>query len=182
MKKTLLFVALLSPFLYLLWSVQLANDPIKYIYTYTGVSALFILVISLSASPLKRVLNFIRYRKMLGLFAFFYALLHFLTFFVLDAQFDLLFVAKETLGKPFVYLGMISFIMLFFMAITSRKKLFAKFSRYHKVVYLALILAVIHASMAQKVLSYLEYIFIVLVCALLTYKIYEKIRNMQARP
>ena len=174
MKRAIIFVAFLSPFLYLLWSVQSANDPIKYIFTYTGLSAIVILMISLSLALIKKVINLLKYRRMIGLFAFFYAFLHFLNFYILDAQLDFAFVVKETLDKPFVYLGMIAFGILFFMAITSTKKLFTKFKKWHRVVYIVLILVTIHSSMAQKVLSSLEYTFIVVTCILLGYRIYEK--------
>jgi sulfoxide reductase heme-binding subunit YedZ len=172
MKRIVIFIALLSPFLYLLLSIQSANDPIKYIFTCTGQSAIVILMISLSLTPIKKVINLIKYRRMIGLFAFFYAFLHFLNFYVLDAQLDFSFVVKETLDKPFVYLGMISFVILFFMALTSTKKLFAKFNKWHKLVYVVLVLVVIHASMAQKVLSGLEYFFIIVAIALLGYRSY----------
>ena len=114
MKKIVIFIVLLLPFLYLLWSVQSANDPIKYIFTCTGLSAIVILMISFSLTPIKKIINLVKYRRMIGLFAFFYVFLHFLNFYVLDAQLDFSFVVKETLDKPFVYLGMISFIILTF--------------------------------------------------------------------
>jgi len=174
MKKIVLFIVLLLPLAYLLFNVQEANDPIKYIYTKTGLSAITLLMVSLSISPLKKVINLLKYRKMIGLFAFFYAFLHFLNFFILDAEFDISFVIKETLDKPFIYLGMISISILLFMAMTSGKKLFRKFNKWHKAVYLVLVLVTIHASMAQKVLSSLEYTFVVVTCTLLGYRIYEK--------
>ena len=173
-KKAILFIVLLLPFIYLLVTVQNANDPIKYIFTCTGLSSIIILMTSLVFTPIKKVINLIKYRKMTGLFAFFYAFLHFLNFYILDAQFDFSFLLKETLDKPFVYLGMISLVILFFMALTSTKKLFSKFSSWHKLVYISLVLVTIHASMAQKVLSSLEYTFIGVTCILLGYRIYEK--------
>ncbi len=174
MKKIILFLVLLLPLFYLLATVQSANDPIKYIFTCTGLSAIVILMISLAIAPLKKVINLLKYRRMVGLFAFFYAFLHFINFYVLDAELDFAFVIKETLDKPFVYLGMISFVILLFMAITSTKKLFAKFNKYHKAVYLVLILVTIHSSMAQKVLSSLEYAFILSVIVLLGIRVYKK--------
>lgn len=174
MKKVILFVALLVPFFYLLFTVMEANDPIKYIFTYTGLSSLIILMLSLSITPIRKVINLVKYRRMVGLFAFFYAFLHFLNFFILDAELSLAFVIKETLDKPFVYLGMIAFSILLFMAITSTKKLFVKFNSWHKAVYIALILVTIHSSMAQKVLSSLEYTFISVTCILLGYRLYKK--------
>lgn len=174
MKKAVLFILLLMPFFYLLWSVQEANDPIKYIFTYTGISSISILMLSLFITPFKGVINLLKYRRMLGLFAFFYAFLHFANFYILDAELDFAFVVKETLDKPFIYLGMIAFGILVFMAITSTKKLFKKFNSWHKLVYIALILVTIHSAMAQKVLSSLEYTFIITTCILLGYRIYEK--------
>jgi sulfoxide reductase heme-binding subunit YedZ len=135
MKKSLLFVALLLPLLYLLYKVPNANDPIKYIFTCTGLSSLVLLILSLCISPLKKVYNLLKYRKMIGVFSFFYAFLHFMNFFILDAELSVVFVVKETLDKPFIYLGMISFSILLFMALTSTKKLFAKFKKWHKLVY-----------------------------------------------
>jgi len=173
MKKVFVFLVLISPFFYLLWSVQTANDPIKYIFSFTGVSAVVILMFSLSIAPIKKVVNLLKYRKMIGLFAFFYALLHFLNFYILDAQLDFAFVVKETIDKPFVYLGMIAFTILLFMTLSSTKKLFRKFSSWHKLVYISLVLVTIHSSMAQKVLSSLEYTFIIVTCVLLGYRIYK---------
>lgn len=175
MKKIVLFSLCFMPVLYLGWSVQNANDPIKYIYTYTGFSSLGFLMLSLLIHPMKKVFNLLKYRKILGLFSLFYALLHVSNFIILDAQFDLGFIAQEVLKKPFIYLGMIAFLILVFMGATSSKKLFAKYVKWHKLVYLALVLALIHESMAQKVLGGLEYIlifcvFILLVPRVLVYK------------
>ena len=169
-KKTVLFTVLISPFLYMLYGLQSAIDPIKFIYTYTGTSAILLLILTLSISPLKKVKNFMRYRRFVGLFAFFYAFLHFLNFFILDAEIDPLFAIKETVDKPFVYLGMISFVILLFMSITSTKKLFKKYNKWHKLVYIVLILVTIHASMAQKVLSRYEYFYIVMAIVLIGYR------------
>lgn len=173
MKKTVLFVLLLLPLGYLLYNLPSANDPIKYIFTCTGLTSLSLLVLSLCITPLRKTYNLLKYRKMIGLFSFFYAFLHFMNFFILDAELSISFVVKETLDKPFIYLGMISFSILLFMALTSTKKLFAKFNKWHKLVYIALVLVVIHDSMAQKVLSSLEYSFIVLATILLGYRLYN---------
>lgn len=174
MKKLLVFTLSSLPLFYLLFSVQSAADPIKYIYTFTGLSALAFLLLTLSVSPLKKVINFMIYRRMLGLFALFYATLHFLNFFVLDAQFDFGFVIKESLQKPFIYLGQISFLILIFMGITSTKKLFAKYNSWHKLVYIALIFVVIHEVMAQKVNGFLEYFFITFTAIVLLVRVYAK--------
>jgi sulfoxide reductase heme-binding subunit YedZ len=153
-------------------------DPIKYIYTVTGVSATVILFISILISLFKKQINLMKYRRLIGLFGFFYAFLHLINFVIFDAELDLAFIVEETLDKPFIYLGMTAFFILLFMTFTSSKKLFKKYKSYHQLIYLALILITIHFVMAQKSITilqlvYIGMIFIVAYCKLLQ-KIVEK--------
>ncbi|WP_072682560.1 sulfite oxidase heme-binding subunit YedZ [Arcobacter sp. LA11] len=180
MKRVLLFIVLLIPLGYLsfeLFIIQDVKDPIKYIYTVTGATATVILFATISLSLIKKWINLIKYRRMFGLFGFFYALLHFLNFFILDAELDFSFVVKETLDKPFIYLGMISLFILIFMAITSTKKLFRKYNKYHKSVYIALILITIHFIMAQKSLSILQLGYVVTILIIAYCKLLQQIIN-----
>ena len=151
------------------------NDPIKYIYTITGVSATVILFISIIISLLKEKINLMKYRKEIGLFGFFYAFLHLTNFVVFDASFDFEFILKETVEKPFIYLGMIAFFVLLFMAITSTKQLFRKYNKYHKLVYLSLILITIHWIMAQKSLNIMQFIYIGIILIIAYYKFLQQI-------
>ena len=177
MRRVLLFIVLLLPLAFAsleLFIFQNVKDPIKYIYTITGASATVILFATISISLMTKWINLIKYRRMIGLYGFFYALLHFLNFYILDAELDISFVIKESLDKPFIYLGMIAFFILIFMAITSTKKLFRKYNNFHKLVYLALFLITIHFVMAQKSLSILQFIYILIIivigyCKLLQY-------------
>ena len=105
-------LALLSTQLLILENVI---DPIKYIYTLTGATAIVILFLSISISLIKKQINFIKYRKLIGLFGFFYAFLHLINFIVFDADLDVFFIIDETLDKPFIYLGMIAFFILLFI-------------------------------------------------------------------
>lgn len=178
MKRVLLFIILLIPLFissYELFIIQNVKDPIKYIYTVTGSTALVILFFSICLSLIRKWINLIKYRRMIGLFGFFYALLHFINFFILDAEMEISFVIKESLDKPFIYLGMISFSILIFMAITSKKKLFIKYNKYHKLIYLALTLLTIHFILAQKSLSIpqLGYVIVIMLIAFL--KLLEQI-------
>lgn len=180
MKKVLLFVFLLIPFIYgliELFFLENVQDPIKYIYTITGATATVILFFSVSISLVTKWINLIKYRRMIGLFAFFYAFLHFLNFYILDAELNVTFVIKETFDKPFIYLGMISFIILVLMAVTSTKKLFRKYNKYHKAVYLALGLVVIHFIMAQKSLTILQLIYIIIIMLIAYCKLLQQIIN-----
>ncbi|VAY86588.1 FIG001196: Membrane protein YedZ [hydrothermal vent metagenome] len=150
-KKYILIAVLVVPFLYLLYKLILvgANDPIKYIFTLTGTTAMFMLI----ATTMLSVIKLTKYRKILGLGAFCYALLHFVNFIILDAELDIEFIIKESLDKPFIYLGMLSFFILAFMATTSTKNGFKKHSKKHKIIYLAILLVIVHFIMGQKTIT-----------------------------
>lgn len=178
--RIFIFLLLLLPSLFLAYEVfilQDINDPIKYIYTVTGAIALVLLFFTTTLSLIKKWINLIKYRRMIGLYGFFYALLHMLNFIVLDMELDIMFAVEETLDKPFIYLGMIAFLALIFMAITSTKKLFRKYNKYHQVIYVVLTLATVHFIMAQKSLSIPQwgYVFVILVIA------YFKLEQLKAK-
>ena len=178
MKRFFIYLIAFLPIVYLLirlFIIDDVNDPIKYIYTITGVSATVILFISIIISLLKEKINLMKYRKEIGLLGFFYAFLHLTNFVVFDASFDFEFILKETLDKPFIYLGMIAFFILLFMAITSTKQLFRKYNKYHKLVYLSLILITIHWIMAQKSLNIMQFIYIGIILIIAYYKFLQQI-------
>ena len=178
MKRFFIYLTAFLPIVYLLirlFIIDDVNDPIKYIYTITGVSATVILFISIIISLIKEKINLIKYRKEIGLLGFFYAFLHLLNFIVFDASFDFEFILKETVEKPFIYLGMIAFFILLFMAITSTKQLFRKYNKYHKLVYLSLILITIHWIMAQKSLNIMQFIYIGIILIIAYYKFLQQI-------
>ncbi|MBP9490943.1 MAG: ferric reductase-like transmembrane domain-containing protein [Aliarcobacter sp.] len=178
MKRIFIYFIAFLPIVYLLirlFIIDDVNDPIKYIYTITGVTATVILFFSITISLIKEKINLMKYRKEVGLLGFFYAFLHLLNFVVFDASFDLEFIIKETLDKPFIYLGMIAFFILLFMAITSTKVLFKKYNKYHKLVYLALILITIHWIMAQKSINITQFIYIGIILIIGYYKLLGQI-------
>jgi sulfoxide reductase heme-binding subunit YedZ len=175
-----LFIYLIAflPIVYLLLRLFIfddVSDPIKYIYTITGASATVIVFISITLSMIKDKINLMKYRKEIGLLGFFYAFLHLTNFVVFDASFDIEFILKETVEKPFIYLGMIAFFILLFMAITSTKQLFRKYNKYHKLVYLSLILITIHWIMAQKAISILQFSYIAIILIIGYYKLLQQI-------
>jgi len=112
---------------------------------------------------------------MIGLYGFFYALVHFLNFLVLDAELDINFLIKETIDKPFIYLGMIAFLILVFMAITSTNRLFRIYQSYHKLIYLSLILITIHFIMAQKSLTIIQFSYIGIIILIGYWKLLQQI-------
>jgi sulfoxide reductase heme-binding subunit YedZ len=178
MKRLFIYLITLSPLVYLLTRLFIlddVNDPIKYIYTITGATATVIVFFTIIISMVRNKINLIKYRKEIGLLGFFYALLHLLNFVILDAELDFEFVIKETLDKPFIYLGMIAFSIVLFMAITSTKTLYRKYNKYHKFVYLALILVTIHWIMAQKAISILQFIYIIIILIIAYFKLIQQV-------
>lgn len=170
MRKSI-FIILLLPLVYLLSKLfifQDVNDPIKYIYSITGTAAIVILFFTTTLSLWFKKL--IKYRRLIGLFGFFYSVLHMSNFLILDMELDLLFAYEETIDKPFIYLGMISFISLSFMSITSTKNLYRKYNKYHKVLYLVLFLTTIHFVDAQKSLTILQYGYLTVILIILVFK------------
>ena len=173
-----IYLLSLLPIVYLIFRLFVlddVNDPIKYIYTITGATATVILFFTITISMIKDKINLMKYRKEVGLLGFFYVLLHMLNCIVFDASFDIDFIIKETLEKPFIYLGMISFFIVLFMAITSTKNLFRKYNKYHKFIYLALLLITIHWVMAQKVITIVQFIYILVILSIFCSKIYQKL-------
>ena len=180
MKRFFLYLVAFLLLVYLLirlFVIDDVNDPIKYIYTITGASATVILFISILISLIKEKINLMKYRKEIGILGFFYAFLHLTNFVVFDAQFDLNFIIKETFEKPFIYLGMIAFFILLFMMITSSKQLFRKYNKYHKLVYVSLILITIHWIMAQKSLNMEQLFYITIVLVITYYKCVQLIKS-----
>ncbi|WP_067176852.1 ferric reductase-like transmembrane domain-containing protein [Sulfurospirillum sp. UCH001] len=178
MKALLVFIALL-PLGFAYYKLESAIDPIKMLYSITGIGAVVLLLLSLVPSTCKQVChkNFLSYRKTIGLLSFLYALLHASVFVVLDSEFNFVTIFEKSLKKPFIYVGVIAFIILLFMALTSFKKLFTRFSKYHKAVYIALLLALLHSFWAQKVAGVFEYSVIGVGAVLLIERLWSKRRS-----
>ena len=175
-KQLALVLVLLMPLAFLIYMlfVNEVDDPIKYIYTVTGGTAITLLYITPSLSMIKKAVNFIKYRRTVGLFSFFYALLHMLNFIILDMELDVASAIKETLDKPFIYLGMIAFFILLFMAITSLRVLFSDFYKYHKIIYIALLLVTIHFVMAQKALAIDQWVYLLIMVIIGIFKFLQR--------
>ena len=183
MYRISMFIGLLIPFFALIIQVLVfeVNDPIKYMYTFTGICSIVLVFLTITISMIKKNINLMKYRRMIGLYAFFYAFLHFLVFFVLDAQLDIVFVIEESLDKPFVYLGMIAFLLLLFMAITSTKKLFRKYNKYHAAIYIVGAVITVHFVMAQKSLSQEQWLYLVLIFVIGCFKILQKNKSLNLK-
>lgn len=177
--KALLVIIALLPLGFAYYTLESAIDPIKMLYSFTGIGAIVLLLLSLVPSTCKRLchINTLPYRKTIGLLSFLYALLHACVFVVLDSEFDFITIFEKSLKKPFIYVGVIAFTILLFMALTSFKKLFARFAKYHKAVYLALLLALLHSFWAQKVAGAFEYSMIAVGVVLLGERVWAWQKN-----
>jgi len=136
---------------------QLTVDPIREITLRTGRYALTLLILSLACTPARILFGFkqvMRLRRPLGLYAFLYAGLHGLTFVGLDYGFDLPLIVPAILEKRFVQVGLLAFLALLPLAITSTKgwvkRLGKHWKRLHRLAYLAAVLAVIHFTWVLK--------------------------------
>jgi methionine sulfoxide reductase heme-binding subunit len=152
--KLAVFVFCLVPLgqlLYYAWTDNLSANPIEFITRFTGSWALILLLASLSVTPLRKTLGWndlIKFRRMLGLFAFFYALLHFSTYMVLDHFFDFPAIVKDIIKRPYVTAGFTGFVLMIPLAITSTtamiRRLGKRWQQLHRLVYVAAIAGIIH--------------------------------------
>lgn len=148
------FLACLIPLGLLGWDAYTDNlgaNPIEVITRSTGSWTLIFLLITLSITPLRKISGWhwlIRLRRMFGLFAFFYACLHFTTYIWLDQFFDLMEIAKDIPKRPFITVGFASFVLLIPLALTSTsgmiRRLGRRWQQLHRLVYLIAIGGVIH--------------------------------------
>jgi sulfoxide reductase heme-binding subunit YedZ len=153
--KPVVFLACLAPLARLGWKAAmglLGANPIEVITHSTGDWILIFLLVTLSITPLRKLtgqLWLIRYRRMFGLFAFFYAVLHFLTYIWLDKFFDFHEVWADVLKRRFITVGFTGFVLLIPLAVTSTKgwirRLGGKrWQALHRLIYMSAIAGVIH--------------------------------------
>ncbi|MDA7544170.1 sulfoxide reductase heme-binding subunit YedZ [Alphaproteobacteria bacterium] len=184
--KPLIFLSILLPSIF--WSYQFINgslgvNPIEKYMDNMGEMALRLIVLTLFISSLSEFKKFrflIDVRRMIGLFAFFYVSCHFLTYIALDHFFDMTFIIKDILKRPFITFGFISFIFLIPLVITSPKKMLKKlgfkvWKKIHYLIYPAAILSSIHFYMLVRANKVEPAIYIFLILILLLYRLYFKI-------
>lgn len=163
--KVVAFAAALIPAARLLWaflhdfgklSVQpeatLGTNPVETITRSTGEWTLIFLVVTLAISPARALLRqpwLIRFRRMLGLFAFFYALLHFTTYIWFDQFFDVSSIVKDVAKRPFITVGFTAFVLLIPLALTSTRGWIVRlggkrWQAVHRLIYVSAVAGVVH--------------------------------------
>ena len=153
--KICIFILAFIPLIKLIISGYFDNmgaNPIEKITHRTGYWALVFLVITLGITPLRRLTGWlwlVRLRRLLGLFAFFYASLHFLTYLVLDQFFDWTSIVKDIVKRPYITIGFLAFVLLIPLAITSNDRLIRllggkRWRLLHRLIYPIAIAGVLH--------------------------------------
>ncbi len=153
--KVLFFLAALLPFARLVlfaFTERLGANPIEFITRNTGDWTLYFLCITLALTPLRRLLSWnwlLRLRRMAGLFTFFYAVLHFITFLWFDHFFDVAEMLKDVLKRPFITVGFATFVLLIPLALTSTNGMVKRLGGkrwlwLHRTIYIIAPLAILH--------------------------------------
>ncbi|HEX8289320.1 MAG TPA: protein-methionine-sulfoxide reductase heme-binding subunit MsrQ [Pyrinomonadaceae bacterium] len=181
--KILIFINSLIPLGFLTfdaWNGRLGANPVEFFLRTTGVLTLVFLLVTLAITPLRKIFgwnNLIKFRRMLGLFAFFYGFLHLVTYSIFDKSLSLSAIVGDVWQRPFIAVGMLAFFLLIPLAVTSTNGMIKRiggknWARLHKLTYLIAILGVIHFWMIVK--SDLTYpvLFGIVLAILLGYRVF----------
>lgn len=182
--KILLFINSLVPLAFLGWDALQGNlgaNPVEFFLRTTGVLTLVFLLITLSVTPVRKYFgwnNLVKFRRMLGLYAFFYGFLHLATYSIFDKSLSFSAIAADVWQRPFIAVGMLAFFLLIPLAVTSTngmiKRLGGKnWARLHKLTYLIAILGVIHFWMIVKSDVFYPALFGIALAVLLYYRVYN---------
>jgi sulfoxide reductase heme-binding subunit YedZ len=188
--KVLVSVAALTPAAVLVWRAfhgTLRPDPVERLTHVTGLTALILLLVTLSLTPLRRYTGWndlIRFRRMLGLWAFSYAVLHFLIYIVFEHFFSLALISEDILERPYVTVGFLAFLLLIPLAITStrgwvRRLGGKRWSRLHQLFYVATALAVFHFLWLVKIDTREPVIYGLVLVALLGMRIKRRAKRLK---
>jgi sulfoxide reductase heme-binding subunit YedZ len=153
--KAAVFTVSLAPLAWLLWGFfnnKLGGNPVEYITHSTGDWTMRFLLLTLAITPLRKLSNqqyLLRFRRMLGLYAFFYGCLHFTTYIWLDQSFDLASMTKDIFKRPFITAGFAAFAALIPLALTSTKAMIARlggknWQMLHRLIYFSAVAGVVH--------------------------------------
>ncbi len=173
-------------------SASLGANPLEVITRSTGRWALIFIMITLAITPVRRIAgmpSLIRFRRMVGLFAFFYGCLHFLTYLWFDKSFDWAEIVKDLPKRPFITAGFTAFILMAPLAVTStqgwiRRMGGKRWQALHKLVYISGIAGVVHFWWLVKADVREPFIFVAVLAVLLGYRIFNATarKKTQSRP
>jgi sulfoxide reductase heme-binding subunit YedZ len=183
--KLVVFINSLIPLALLLWDVyrkQVGPNPLDFATKTTGMLTLIFLSLTVAVTPLRKIFginSLVKYRRMIGLFAFFYGALHLLTYIWFDRLFNFVSVGQDVVRRPFILVGMTAFLLMVPLAITSTNKMVKRlggkrWARLHRLVYVAALAGVVHFWMLVKSDIRLPLTFAFIVSFLLVYRLLAK--------
>ena len=184
MKKYLklsVFILSLLPFLLIVYKIflnKLGPEPIKEITHFTGEWTLIFICLTLSMSPLKRFTNFafwIKIRRMLGLFVFFYATLHLLTYLIIDYRLDWNQILDDVIKKKYIFVGFAAWLLLIPLVLTSTQKMIIalkhNWKKLHRLIYVIAILGSLHFIWLSKTIYFKPLIYFIIITILLILRV-----------
>ncbi|MEE9319880.1 MAG: protein-methionine-sulfoxide reductase heme-binding subunit MsrQ [Granulosicoccus sp.] len=185
--KLLVFVVSLLPFFYLVQALltnNLGANPIEALTDYTGTITIRFLLVSLSLTPLRWLLKKtwpLRLRRMLGLYTFFYASVHFLIYALLDQQLDLAAIGADIAERPYVLAGTTALLLLLPLAFTSTRgwvrRLGKRWQLLHRGVYLAATAAVVHYVWLAKGDLIEPFVYLAVLFVLLAWRLLQLVKT-----
>jgi len=186
--KPSIFVLSTIPFIIITYKIffnKLGPEPVKEITHFTGEWTLIFICLTLAMSPLKKFTNlnfWIKVRRMLGLFVFFYASLHLFTYVGIDYRFSWQPIFDDVVKKKYIFVGFAAWILLIPLAVTSTQKMMLILKQYwkklHRLIYVIAILGSLHFIWLSKTIYFKPLIYFVLITVLLVLRInFKKIFN-----
>ena len=186
-KIPIFFISLL-PILIIFYQIifnQLGPEPVKEITHFTGEWTLIFICLTLSMTPLKRLTNltmWVSFRRMLGLFVFFYASLHLLTYIGIDYRFNWQPILDDVFKKKYIFIGFAAWVLLIPLAITSSQKMIKllknNWKRLHRLIYIIAIFGSLHYIWLSKTIFFKPLVYLVIILVLLALRIKIKKRNV----
>ena len=182
--KLVVFVNALVPLVLLLWDLyrrQVGANPLEFVTRTTGMLTLVFLMISLAITPARKITGvnwLVKFRRQLGLFAFFYGFLHLTTYIWFDRLFNIRGTISDIAQRPFIAVGMLAFLLMVPLAITSTnmmvKRLGKRWALLHRIVYVAGAAGVLHFWMLVKSDTRLPLTFAFVLLLLLGHRLFLK--------
>ncbi len=190
--KFLVFINCLVPLVFLLWDAyfkQLGANPIEFFLRTTGVLTLVFLLITLAITPLRKLYGWnvvIKFRRLLGLYAFFYGCLHLVTYSIFDKSLDVVAIIDDVWQRPFIAFGMVGLILMTPLAVTSTNSMIKRlggkrWQMLHRLIYTTAILGVVHFYLIQKSDITYPVLFGVILAVLLGYRVYTKYKPIRKK-
>lgn len=185
--KILISINAFVPLILFTWDgIQgnLSVNPIEFFLRTTGILTLTFILITLSVTPLRKIFSWnglIKYRRMLGLYAFFYGCLHLITYSIFDKSLSFSAIISDTIERPFIAVGMLAFLLMIPLTVTSTnamiKRLGKNWIKLHKLTYLIAIGGILHYYMIVKSDIFYPLCFGFILLILLSFRLFNFVKS-----